>query len=83
VLKNVSTSKNLVSNIGFVPEALQHTTDTKSRYANMLVEPMDFPLKHPPFIVRHAKADDFTQKTAFEQSLVTRFKSKINKSLNK
>lgn len=56
-------SVNLVSNIGFGSEA----THTKGNpwLANMAVEAMDFPLKHPPFVIRDTKADDFVQKTHF------------------
>ncbi|MGV2387331.1 MAG UNVERIFIED_CONTAM: hypothetical protein LVR29_00245 [Microcystis novacekii LVE1205-3] len=44
ILPNV----NLVSNIGF-GEGATHTSSSKSKVANLPVEEMIFPLKHPPF----------------------------------
>jgi len=59
ILPNV----NLVANIGFGVDA----THTKSlrKCANMPVEAVGFPLQHPPFIIRDAAADDYTQATHF------------------
>lgn len=54
---------NLVSNIGFGSEAT-HSPNI-SRVANMDVEAMDFPLKHPPFVIRDAKSDDFVERNIF------------------
>ena len=61
ILPNV----NLVSNIGFGPGAI-HTADSNSPLANMAVHAMSFPLWHPPFVIRDAKADSYTQKEVFE-----------------
>ena len=60
VLPNV----NLVSNIGFGVEGT-HTTDTQNTFANIPLEKMGFPLQHPPFIIRDAEADKFTQNNNF------------------
>ncbi len=62
-------SVNLVSNIGFGPESTH--TKGRSPYANMAVAAMDFPLRHPPFIVRDTKADDFVQRTHFHVSNIS------------
>ncbi|SDF53713.1 hemolytic protein HlpA-like protein [Sporolituus thermophilus] len=51
---------NLVANIGFGAEGI-HTTNCCSRVANLPTEPMNFPLRHPPFMLRDTVADDFTQ----------------------
>ncbi|NER01165.1 MAG: methyltransferase domain-containing protein, partial [Okeania sp. SIO3C4] len=59
---------NLVSNIGFSPTAT-HAKDVNSKFANMSVEEMIFPLTHPPSIIRNIPADDFTEKTMFSGSL--------------
>jgi hypothetical protein len=74
--------RNLVSNIGFVPDAV-NTTDVDSHYANMPIEPMNFPLKHPPFIIANLEADRFTQNTAFDPNLMARLKAKFNRSVGK
>lgn len=60
ILPNV----NLVSNIGFGAEAT-HTTG-QSTTANMLVAPVDFPLRHPPFVIRDTQADLFTDTHRFK-----------------
>lgn len=55
---------NLVSNIGFGSGAT-HTRGKKSRYCEIPTEDIYFPLRHPPFVIRNTKADDFVQKTNF------------------
>jgi hypothetical protein len=61
---NIIANANLVSNIGHGPEA-SHTNDESSPFSNMLAEPIGFPLKHPPFMVRNQQADDFTENILF------------------
>jgi hypothetical protein len=55
---------NLVSNVGFRPDA-SHTRNPQSRFADMPVVPMSFPLRHPPQVVRDAEADALTEQTAY------------------
>jgi hypothetical protein len=55
---------NLVSNIGFGPTGT-HTWWRWSRVANMRTKPMHTPLRHPPFRIRDARADEYTQRTMF------------------
>ena len=52
---------NMVSNIGFGKEAT-HTTKKKNRHSDMKIYPADFPLRHPPFVIRNVHADRYTQK---------------------
>lgn len=63
ILPNV----NLVSNIGFGEEAT-HTKNSESKVANLPMEEMGFPLIHPNFVIRDARADDFTHNLVFKQS---------------
>jgi len=56
---------NLVSNIGFGSLGT-HTRDD-SPFGNMEVHPLEFPLKHPPYVVRDAAADWITQRTLFRR----------------
>jgi hypothetical protein len=49
---------NLVSNIGFDALAT-HTTDVDNPTANLPAEPMPFPLRHPPFMMRDVFEDRF------------------------
>jgi cephalosporin hydroxylase len=62
ILPNVT----LVSNIGFGPDA----THTKggSQFANLPTKAMNFPLRHPPFMIRDTQADDLTEKMMFSGS---------------
>lgn len=54
---------NLISNIG----CGENSTHTKfvSKIANMKVGAMDFPLRHPVFVIRDKWADDFTDRQQF------------------
>lgn len=56
--------KNLVSNIGFGHDGTHHQNQ-KTPFSEMPAFPMKFPLNHPSFIVRHSKADAFTQSYQF------------------
>ena len=66
----VLPSVNLVSNIGFGERA------THTRRANPLAalpaQPMDFPLSHPPYVIRDARADRYTQRTVFSSGSLLR-----------
>ena len=69
-------NSNLISNIGFGADAT-HTTGV-SEFANMPVESMEFPLRHPLYILRNAQADQFSQMTHFNlPSLMKRVKNKV------
>jgi hypothetical protein len=50
-------SVNLISNIGFGPDAT-HTRKADSAVANLDIQAMEFPLKHPETIARNRAADD-------------------------
>lgn len=51
---------NLVSNIGYSSQGT-HTHNTKSPFSNLATRSMEFPLLHPPFMIRDSKADSFTR----------------------
>ncbi len=57
---SIIPSVNLVSNVGFGADATH--TRGPSRLANMPHGVMDFPLQHPPFVIRDSQADDFEQR---------------------
>jgi len=57
---NIQPNVNLISNIGFGADAT-HTGNKSSRVADMSISPMEFPLKHPSFMVRDSIADQYTQ----------------------
>ena len=51
---------NLISNIGFGPGAT-HTAMTESLMANLPTTALEFPLKHPQFMIRDLLADNYEQ----------------------
>ena len=78
ILPNV----NLISNIGFG----QGATHTKSKHqvANLAVERMDFPIKHPTHKIKDCRADNATDKlmySAQEASLPVRVVRKLLKTI--
>ena len=80
---HIAPSVNLVSNIGFGPEATNTLALPKNyKYAEMDTEPITFPLKYPPLIISDRKKDDFVQKTRYQKSLSTIMKSKIKNVLS-
>lgn len=50
-------NRNLVTNIGF-GDAASHTLDTLPTMANVALEAMQFPLKHPPLVELDREADN-------------------------
>jgi hypothetical protein len=62
---SVTPNVNLVSNLGFGPEATL-TKSSDSKLSNIPTEAMEFPIKHPSFMTRDAQADKFTQKTFYD-----------------
>ena len=78
ILPNV----NLVSNIGFRTDAT-HTTGS-SPLANMPVQAMDFPLRHPLFVIRDVQADDFTNRITLPSAgVLTRAKRKAKRVIRR
>lgn len=73
---------NLVSNIGFTSDSINNT-DSNSQYADIPVESINFPLKHPPHIVRQKDADYFVQNSLHNPSILTRAKAKLFRILGK
>ena len=71
---------NLVSNIGFGKDAT-HTIGSKSRVANLPVKEMNFPLKHPPFLIRDEAADSYTQKNIFQRNRIVSVAEKLRNKL--
>lgn len=55
---------NLVANIGF-GEGATNTAEKKSKYANMVVQAIELPLKHPPILIQNVAADRYTEQTMF------------------
>lgn len=62
---SVTPCVNLVSNIGFGPEAFT-TKDPSSRFANVPLQEMHFPLRHPAHLEASAAADAYAFKYIFD-----------------
>lgn len=70
---------NLISNIGFGAGATHTTLYTP--FAEMATRPLAFPLRHPPFVLRDARADAFTQRTLYAPTLGWRVRNRIIREL--
>ena len=79
---NILANVNLASNIGHGTGGT-HTGDVTSPYNNMAAEALTFPLKHPPFAIRDAQADNFTQNTLYDYDppLLKKVQRKVHKVL--
>jgi hypothetical protein len=76
---SILSNTNLISNIGF-GNSSTNTDYQDSPYASMQVSPVDFPIRHPPFMVRNVQADAFTQQTLYNSiSFPVRIKAKLKK----
>lgn len=70
---------NLISNLGFNQDAT-NTKDIYSLRSNLPTTAMQFPLKHPAFMIQDTQADVFSQKNVYNpHSFLTRVKNKIKK----
>jgi hypothetical protein len=67
---------NLVSNIGFGIDAT-HTNAMNHPLANMVTAALELPLTHPPFLIRDANADIFTENKFYSISLINKLINKI------
>ena len=78
---NIHPNSNLISNIGFGTEST-HTSRKRSKYAEIPLEAINFPLKHPPFVIYDKQADDYVQQNVYRHSsLIERIALKIEKTI--
>ena len=61
---------NLISNIGFGPEATH--THVVGVHANMPTEPIEFPLKHPVFVLPNHAGDQYISQEQIAPSFIKR-----------
>lgn len=69
-LLQVSPNVNLISNIGFGPDATH--THVEGIHANMKVQAMQFPLKHPAFVLADPNADQYIADEQLAPSFIKR-----------
>lgn len=70
---------NLISNIGFGADATH--THIVSEHANLPTVAMQFPLKHPAFVLANVEADQFISEQQIAPSFATRQWRRIKKHL--
>lgn len=79
---SVRPIKNLIKNIGFGSSAT-HTTEYNASLAENNFSDIEFPVKHPPFIMVYKKYDDEYAKIFFDHRYSMRVMRKIVRMLNK
>ncbi|MBN2547922.1 MAG: hypothetical protein JXB15_02095 [Anaerolineales bacterium] len=72
---------NMVSNIGSGLEA-SHTHGRRDPRMHMLASGLDFPLKHPPLVMPHFRADQYTQRRFFKVHPLAPLKRKLKEWLS-
>ena len=71
----IQPNVNLISNIGFGIEATH--TKSENMFSNMQIEHLQFPIKHPPNIIRALKNDTFTEKIMFSSTFIRKVLYKL------
>lgn len=79
---NITPNVNLVANIGFDADSINFQKKL-TKFDDVPVEPMEFPLKHPPYIIRDNQADEFTQKYYFQGGVWRQFKDEAKRILGR
>jgi hypothetical protein len=77
---SVIPNYNLITNIGFGADAT-HITDTDHPTANVPLEGMPFPLRHPPYIIRDRNFDTYMWDKLLRWTIPYRIKRKVNQLL--
>lgn len=73
-------SRNLVTNLGFGAGAT-HTGDANSKLANLPLETLEFPLRHPPAMVRDVAADRWSDRNVFDIGLRSTVAQRLKQAL--
>lgn len=73
---NILPEKNIVQNIGFGEQATHTKGEAKLENA---AKTIDRPLQHPPVIIRHRSADQYTQNHHYQHTIAQRVLGKLRK----
>lgn len=80
---SIIPNNNLISNLGYSQDAT-HTFGQDEALAEMKTSPMEFPLKHPSFMICDCAADKRTEKLFFKpHKLIDLIKHNIKTSIKK
>ncbi|MEE9450696.1 MAG: hypothetical protein V3V72_11645 [Ignavibacteriaceae bacterium] len=77
---NIIPSKNLISNIGFGVDST-HTAEKDHPFSNLPLVEMEFPLSHPPEVIRNMKTDLYETKTVHRFGMREKFVRFVKKLL--
>jgi hypothetical protein len=80
----IISNVNLVSNLGFDGSGTNIVSsqgEFAARYGQIHTQGLEFPLQHPPFVLRNLAADQFTQKTLFHKSRLQQLKEVIKSQI--
>ncbi|MBF2067411.1 MAG: glycosyltransferase family 2 protein [Calothrix sp. C42_A2020_038] len=72
---------NLVSNVGVGADSTHFASEQEFSYINLPTQAIEFPLKHPPFMVRNSEADNFVQKTVYTNNQLHIMQQRFKKLL--
>ncbi|MDJ0673959.1 MAG: glycosyltransferase family 2 protein [Calothrix sp. MO_167.B42] len=77
----IVSNVNLISNIGFGIDSTNFTSNTRNPY--LPTDSMEFPLNHPPMMIRDDDADNFIEKNVYEITLLDFLKEEFKENMNK
>lgn len=70
---------NLISNIGFGKDATH--TRRQSKFSALDTGALEFPLRHPASVSRHAEADQYTERQNYKMDFISRARRTVRKWL--
>ncbi len=78
---NIIPNVNLIKNVGLGADSTNFNSSQDYSFINLPTETMEFPLQHPPYIVKNLQADKFIQNTVYGATRLDIFKQKLKKIL--
>ena len=75
---SIKPNKNLIQNIGFGADAT-HTFGKNREIEDNFAREVEFPLKHPYFMMVHKQSDEQYSKRNYDDRMITRIKNKLNR----
>ncbi|MEO1378456.1 MAG: glycosyltransferase family 2 protein, partial [Cyanobacteria bacterium J06635_10] len=78
---NIIPNVNLIQNVGVGADSTNFNSSQDFSFINLPTDNMEFPLKHPPYIVRNLQADKFIQNTVYHATRLDILKQKLKKIL--
>ena len=73
---SINPNVNLIQNIGMNAEGATHMSEADQRHVNRPIYDLEFPLTHPPFLIRDRVSDDRYYKNYYLNTLTKRIRRK-------